>query len=97
MTGAPLSLWRIRVELTGRAKPQEDDVTIVTLGATESFVSSMEPVENSHHTIVLIKPIMVKCVEKKLYTKLSMYGRYYLNVTIYLDFCGLAQNLYLLT
>ena len=59
MTGAPLSLWRIRVELTGRAKPQEDNVTIMTLGATESFVSSMEPVKNSHHTIVLIKPIIL--------------------------------------
>ena len=58
MTGAPLSLWGVGVELASGAEPQEDDVTIVTLGATEGFVSSMKPVKNSHHTIVLIEPII---------------------------------------
>jgi hypothetical protein len=72
MTGAPLSLWRIGVELTGGAKPQEDDVTIVTLGATETFVSSMEPVKNSHHTIVLVEPCQV-CSEN-FNIKLRMYS-----------------------
>ena len=40
----------------GRAEPKKNNVTIMTLGATESFIGAMETIQHTHYTIHLVKP-----------------------------------------
>ena len=52
-----LPLWTIGHQLLDRGESEEKDVTIIGLAATEQFVRSVEPVQDTQRAVVLVEPV----------------------------------------
>ena len=54
-------LWRVRIELLGRAETEQEDVTLVRLAATKELICAMKTIKDSCYSVVLVEPVCV-CV-----------------------------------